>query len=49
MLESEFVTIAFNVPETHSETVTEAIKKTHPYEEMVIDIFPIYQIGMKQQ
>lgn len=27
--------------------VAEAIKKAHPYEETVIDIFPIYEIGRK--
>lgn len=29
------------------EKVVEAIKKAHPYEETVIDIFPIYTIGYK--
>jgi len=29
------------------ENVIEAIKKVHPYEETVIDIIPIYQIGIK--
>lgn len=28
--------------------VLEAIKKAHPYEETVIDIYPVYQIGMKK-
>ncbi len=27
--------------------VLEAIKKAHPYEETVIDIYPVYQIGRK--
>jgi len=30
------------------EIVVEAIKKAHPYEEMVIDIYPIYEIGYKR-
>jgi hypothetical protein len=30
------------------EHVLEEIKKAHPYEEMVIDIFPIYEMGMKK-
>jgi hypothetical protein len=29
------------------ERVLEAIKKAHPYEETVIDIYPVYQIGRK--
>lgn len=31
------------------EHVIEEIKKSHPYEEMVIDIHPIYQTGIKQR
>ena len=31
------------------EHVIEKIKKAHPYEEMVIDIYPIYEIGIKQR
>jgi len=30
------------------EHVCEAIKQAHPYEELVIDIFPIYEIGRKK-
>jgi hypothetical protein len=30
------------------EDVLEAIKKAHPYEEMVIDIYPVYEIGRKK-
>ncbi|MGC2595202.1 MAG: hypothetical protein WA347_02855 [Rhabdochlamydiaceae bacterium] len=30
------------------ETVIQAIKKAHPYEETVIDIFPVYEIGYKK-
>lgn len=30
------------------EHVLEEIKKTHPYEEMVIDIYPVYEIGRKK-
>lgn len=30
------------------EHVLEETKKAHPYEEMVIDIFPIYEMGMKK-
>ena len=30
------------------ERVIAAIKKAHPYEETVIDIYPVYQIGRKQ-
>ncbi len=30
------------------ETVLEAIKNTHPYEETVIDIYPVYEIGRKK-
>lgn len=30
------------------EHVLEEIKKTHPYEETVIDIYPIYEIGHKK-
>jgi len=29
------------------EKVIEAIKKAHPYQETVIDIYPVYQIGIK--
>lgn len=29
------------------ESVLEEIKKAHPYEEMVIDIYPVYEIGRK--
>ncbi len=29
------------------ESVVEEIKKAHPYEETVIDIFPIYELGRK--
>jgi len=32
----------------HLESVLEAIKKAHPYEETVIDIIPIYEIGRKK-
>src|ERR1700748_1228389 len=28
--------------------VLDAIKKAHPYEEMVIDIYPVYAIGRKR-
>ena len=28
--------------------VLEAVKKAHPYEETIIDIFPVYRIGMKR-
>jgi len=31
------------------EQVVEAIKKAHPYEEAVVDIYPIYQIGYKKR
>lgn len=30
------------------EGVLKAIKKAHPYEETVIEIYPIYQVGRKQ-
>ncbi len=30
------------------EQVLEAIKKAHPYEETVIDIYPVYEIGRKK-
>lgn len=30
------------------EPVLEAIKKAHPYEETVIDIYPVYEIGRKK-
>ena len=30
------------------EHVLEAIKKAHPYEETVIDIYPVYEIGHKK-
>jgi len=30
------------------EQVCDAIKKAHPYEELVIDIFPIYEVGRKK-
>jgi hypothetical protein len=30
------------------ENVLEEIKKAHPYEEMVIDIYPVYEIGRKK-
>jgi hypothetical protein len=30
------------------EYVLEEIKKAHPYEETVIDIYPVYEIGRKQ-
>lgn len=30
------------------ESVLKAIKEAHPYEETVIDIFPVYEIGMKR-
>ncbi len=30
------------------EEVLDAIKKAHPYEETVIDIYPVYKIGMKR-
>lgn len=30
------------------EKVLTAIKKAHPYEEMVIDIYPVYELGRKQ-
>jgi hypothetical protein len=30
------------------EQVLEAIKNSHPYEEMVIDIYPIYEMGLKK-
>jgi hypothetical protein len=30
------------------EHVLEEIKKAHPYEETVIDIYPVYEIGRKQ-
>ncbi|NDD57741.1 MAG: hypothetical protein EBZ47_00605 [Chlamydiae bacterium] len=30
------------------ESVIDAIKSAHPYEEMVIDIYPIYRIGRKE-
>lgn len=29
------------------EQVIEEIKKAHPYEEMIIDIYPVYEIGVK--
>ncbi len=28
--------------------VLEAIKKAHPYEETVIDIYPVYEMGRKK-
>lgn len=31
----------------HLQTVIAAIKEAHPYEETIIDIYPIYQIGHK--
>ncbi len=31
------------------EHVIEEIKKVHPYEQIVIDIYPIYQLGIKGQ
>ncbi len=31
------------------ERVIAAIKKAHPYEETVIDIFPVYDIGIKKR
>lgn len=30
------------------ENVLEEIKKAHPYEELIIDIFPVYEIGRKK-
>ena len=30
------------------EYVLEEIKKAHPYEETVIDIYPVYEIGRKK-
>lgn len=30
------------------ERVLEEIKKTHPYEETVIDIYPVYEMGRKK-
>ena len=30
------------------EHVLEEIKKAHPYEETIIDIYPVYEIGRKQ-
>jgi hypothetical protein len=30
------------------ERVLEAIKAAHPYEEMVIDIYPVYEMGRKK-
>ena len=30
------------------EQVVSAVKKAHPYEETIIDIFPVYTIGMKR-
>ena len=30
------------------ERVLEAIKKAHPYEETVIDIYPVYRLGIKK-
>jgi hypothetical protein len=30
------------------EHVLEEIKKAHPYEETVIDIYPVYEIGQKK-
>ena len=30
------------------EHVLEEIKKAHPYEELVIDIYPVYEIGRKK-
>ena len=30
------------------EKVIEAIKQAHPYEETVIDLYPIYEIGLKR-
>lgn len=30
------------------EQVLDAIKRAHPYEETVIDIYPVYKIGMKR-
>ena len=30
------------------EYVLEEVKKVHPYEEMVIDIYPVYEIGRKK-
>lgn len=30
------------------EEVLEAIKKAHPYEETVIDIYPVYEVGRKK-
>lgn len=30
------------------EAVVEAIKKAHPYEEMIIDMKPIYEVGRKK-
>lgn len=31
------------------EKVIDAIKKAHPYEETIIEIYPIYKIGFKQE
>lgn len=36
------------VQKDHLEKVLEAIKKAHPYEETVIDIYPVYKIGRKK-
>lgn len=36
-------------PRDRLEKVIEAIKKAHPYEETVIDILPIYEIGYKKR
>ncbi len=30
------------------EEVLDAIKKAHPYEEMTIDIYPVYEVGRKK-
>ena len=30
------------------ESVLDAVKKAHPYEETIIDILPVYTIGMKR-
>jgi hypothetical protein len=36
-------------PRERLEAVLEEIKKVHPYEETVIDIFPIYEMGYKRR
>lgn len=44
--EEEELKVEVTVKRDHLETTLEAVKRMHPYEEPVINVIPLYMVGM---